>query len=148
MFSGFLVPGSGRIKKFVVLDTGLKFNISKDKDILDYIVYDIGYNNPIPLFTFVLIRYSKEPIDIGTLYFYFVDYFKDDFTRREYTFKFNPNFEEETLRTVVEKDIINIRSEFNSIKLSDNKIITLSTGNYTADFSDEFFTYLATILID
>ena len=149
IFNGFWVPSSGYIKKFEVLDTGIKFNAPRDKDILEYIVYDIGYNNLIPLFTFVLIRYLKEPIDIGTLYFYFVDYGVGDTGKVEYTFKFNPNFDEETLRTVVAKDIINIRSEFNSIKLSENRIAS-TDANYNNNFviSSDFFTYLATILIE
>ena len=50
MFNGFLVPSSGYIKKFVVLDTGSKFNFPEDKDVLEYIISDIGYNNLIPLF--------------------------------------------------------------------------------------------------
>ena len=149
IFNGFLVPSSGYIKKFVVLDTGIKFNAPRDKDILEFIVYDIGYNNLIPLFTFVSIRYLKELTDIGTLYFYFVDYGVDDTGKVEYTFKFNPNFEEKTLRTVRAKDIINIRSEFNSIKLSENRIAS-TDANYNNNFviSNDFFTYLATILIE
>ena len=68
VFSGFLVPSSGYIKSFIVLDTGLKLNIPKNKNILDYI-YDIGYNKTIPLFTLVLIKRLKEPIDVGTYFF-------------------------------------------------------------------------------
>ena len=117
MFNGFLVPSSGYIKKFVVLDTGLKFNFPENKNVLEYIISDIGYNNLIPLFTFVLIRHKQEPVDIGTLYFYFVDNGIDDVIQTEKSFKFNPNFEEETLCTVGAKYIINIRSDFNSIKL-------------------------------
>ena len=74
MFSGFLVPSSGYIKKFLVLETGLKLNAPKDRNMLDFIAYDIGYNTPIPLFTLVLIRHEQEPVDIGTVYHYFVDY--------------------------------------------------------------------------
>ena len=124
MFNGFLVPSSGYIKKFVVLDTGLKFNFPENKNVLEYIISDIGYNNLIPLFTFVLIRHEQEPIDIGTLYFYFVDNGIDDVIQTEKSFKFNPNFEEETLRTVGAKDIINIRSDFNSIKLDGKRVIS------------------------
>ena len=147
MFNGFLVPSSGYIKKFVVLDTGLKFNFPENKNVLEYIISDIGYNNLIPLFTFVLIRHEQEPVDIGTLYFYFVDNGIDDVIQTKKSFKFNPNFEEETLRTVGAKDIINIRSDFNSIKLDGKRVIS-SDNNYILDSVSEFYTYLATVLIE
>ena len=147
MFNGFLVPSSGYIKKFVVLDTGLKFNFPENKNVLEYIISDIGYNNLIPLFTFVLIRHKQEPVDIGTLYFYFVDNGIDDVIQTEKSFKFNPNFEEETIRTVGAKDIINIRSDFNSVKLDGKRVIS-SDDNYILDYVSDFYTYLATVLIE
>ena len=146
MFSGFLVPSSGYIKKFVVLTTGLKMNAPKGRDILDFIVYDIGYNTHIPLFTLVLIRHKQEPVDIGTLYFYFIDYGLGRSGEMDFVFKYNPYFEEKTLRTVGAKDIINIRSEFNSIKINENRIMVTDV-NYKFVTID-FFTYLATVLIE
>ena len=146
MFSGFLVPSSGYIKKFVVLSTGLKLNAPIGRDILDFIVYDIGYNTLIPIFTLVLIRQSQDPVDIGTLYFYFIDYGLGNSGEMDEVFKFNPNFEEKTLRTVGPKDIINIRRDFNSIELSEN-IIFSTTVNYKTTTLD-FFTYLASVLIE
>ena len=143
IFNGFLVPSNGKIKKFTVLDTGLKLNIPKNKDILDYI-YDIGYNKTIPLFTLVLIKRSQEPIDIGTYFFYFIN----DKIKVEYTFKLNPNFEKTDLINVKEKDIINIRSEFSTLKLSDNNLYSLSNLNYKLVNEAEFYTYLATVLIE
>ena len=147
MFNGFLVPSSGYIKKFVVLDTGLKFNFPENKNVSEYIISDIGYNNLIPLFTFVLIRHKQEPVDIGTLYFYFVDNGIVDVIQTEKSFKFNPNFEEETIRTVGAKDIINIRSDFNSVKLDGKRVIS-SDDNYNLDYVSDFYTYLATVLIE
>ena len=147
MFNGFLVPSSGYIKKFVVLDTELKFNFPENKNVSEYIISDIGYNNLIPLFTFVLIRHKQEPVDIGTLYFYFVDNGIDDVIQTEKSFKFNPNFEEETIRTVGAKDIINIRSDFNSVKLDGKRVIS-SDDNYNLDYVSDFYTYLATVLIE
>ena len=143
VFNGFLVPSSGKIKKFTVLDTGLKLNIPKNKDILDYI-YDIGYNKTIPLFTLVLIKRSQEPIDIGTYFFYFIN----DKIKVEYTFKLNPNFEKTDLINVKEKDIINIRSEFSTLKLGNNNLYSLSNLNYKLVNEVEFYTYLATVLIE
>ena len=147
MFNGFLVPSSGYIKKIVVLDTGLKFDFPENKNVLEYIISDIGYNNLIPLFTFVLIRHKQEPVDIGTLYFYFVDNGINDVIQTEKSFKFNPNFEEETLRTVGAKDIINIRSDFNSVKLDGKRVIS-SDDNYILDSVSEFYTYLVNVLIE
>ena len=147
MFNGFLVPSSGYIKKFVVLDTGLKFNFPENKNVSEYIISDIGYNNLIPLFTFVLIRHKQEPVDIGTLYFYFVDNGIVDVIQTEKSFKFNPNFEEETLCTVGVKDIINIRSDFNSVKLDGKRVIS-SDDNYNLDSVSEYYTYLVNVLIE
>ena len=147
MFNGFLVPSSGYIKKFVVLDTGLKFNFPENKNVSEYIISDIGYNNLIPLFTFVLIRHKQEPVDIGTIYFYFVDNGIVDVIQTEKSFKFNPNFEEETLCTVGTKDIINIRSDFNSVKLDGKRVIS-SDDNYNLDSVSEYYTYLVNVLIE
>ena len=147
MFNGFLVPSSGYIKKFVVLDTGLKFNFPENKNVSEYIISDTGYNNLIPLFTFVLIRHKQEPVDIGTLYFYFVDNGIVDVIQTEKSFKFNPNFEEETLCTVGTKDIINIRSDFNSVKLDGKRVIS-SDDNYNLDSVSKYYTYLVNVLIE
>ena len=143
---GFSVPSSGYIKKFVLLSTGIKLNAPIGRSILDFIVYDIGYNNLFPVFTLVLIRHYQEPVDVGTLYFYFIDYGLGNSGEQEEVFKFNPNFEEKTLRTVGPKDIINIRSAINSIKLSENRILS-TIPNYKTTTLD-FFTYNASVLIE
>ena len=75
VFNGFLVPSNGRIKKFIVLDTGLKFNITHNKTIIDYITSEVGFNNSFPLFSLVLIKENENPLVIGTLSLYF-DYKK------------------------------------------------------------------------
>ena len=147
MFNGFLVPGSGRIKKFVVLDTGLKFNTSKVRSITDYINNVLGVNSTFPIFTLVLIRKNGETVDVGALYIIFV-YDAGGVLTIEYDFKFNPNFEEETLRIVEAKDIINIRSEFNSEKLDNHRIFIQTKGYNLKNVDNEFFTYLATVLIE
>ena len=58
----------------------------------------------------------------------------------------NPNFEKAAFRTVNAKDIINIRSQYNSERISENSYI-LSNSNYNVD-ENEFHTYLATVLIE
>ena len=97
IFSGFMIPSSGYIKKFVLLNTGLKFNAKQNRDLDEFVIYDLGLNNHVPLFTLVLIRNYQKPIDMGTLYFYFDDYSIDRRGEIKHVFKFNPDFEEKTL---------------------------------------------------
>ena len=148
VFNGFLVPSSGYIKNVAFLETGLKFNVEKIKSTLDFVVDDLGLNKDYPLFSLVLIRRDGALIDIGTLYFQF------EYTKVEgkidviQNFKFNPNFEEEDLRIVGANDIINIRSEFDTFK-NNNFRITIQNPNYRIEeLEDEFYTYLATVLIE
>ena len=62
--------------------------------------------------------------------------------------RFNPNFEEEDLRSINKKDIINIRSEFDTFK-NDKFRISIQNPNYRIEeLKDEFYTYLATVLIE
>ena len=150
MFNGFLVPGSGRIKKFEVLETGLKLNTSDLTTSSDFIVYDLGLKKSFPMFTLVLIRHEEEPLDIGTLYLHSDTRFSNTFDDLVIVknFKFNPVFEKETLRIVEAKDIINIRSEFNSEKLDNHRIFIQTKGYNLKNVDNEFFTYLATVLIE
>ena len=145
-FSGFLVPSDGYIKKFVVSSTGLKFNTQQGRGVVEFVVYDMGYNNHVPLFSFVKISGQQDPIDIGILYFYFTDYGIARTGEIKYVFKFNPDVDEKTLRTVKKRDIINIRSEFDSIDITGYRIM-LANPNYKFTTND-FFTYLATVLIE
>ena len=148
VFSGFLVPSSGYIKNVAFTQTGLKFNVEKIKSTLEFVVDDMGLNKDYPLFSLVLIRISGALIDIGTLYFQF------EYEKIEgkidviQNFRFNPNFEEEDLRTVGANDIINIRSEFDTFK-KNNFRFTIQNQNYRIeDLENEFYTYLATVLIE
>ena len=150
-FNGFLVPGSGRIKKFILLETGLKINTPELKTFLDFVNFDIGLEKSFPMFTLVLIRHEQEPLDIGTLYFHFETRFSNTFDDIiiEQSFKFNSNFEEEILRTVEAKDIINIRSEFSNLTLNKQfRTFTQTKGYNLKNIDDDFFTYLATVLTE
>ena len=52
------------------------------------------------------------------------------------------------LRSVSAKDIINIRSDFNSINLN-NYVVSIQNTNYAVEnLTNEFYTYLATVLIE
>ena len=148
VFNGFLVPSSGYIKDVVFLDTGLKFNVEKIKDTLDFITNDLGLNKDYPLFSLVLIKRNGALIDIGTLYFQFEYKKLEGKINVLQSFKFNPNFEEEDLRSINEKDIINIRSEFDTFQI-DKFRISIQNPNYRIEeLKDEFYTYLATVLIE
>ena len=149
VFSGFLVPSRGYIKNVAFTQTGLKFNVEKIKSTLDFIADDMGLNKDHPLFSLVLIKKNWGAlIDIGILYFQF-EYRKIEGKIEVIeNFKFNPNFEEKDLRTVNTNDIINIRSEFDTFK-NNNFRITIENQNYRLeDLENEFYTYLATVLIE
>ena len=149
VFSGFLVPSSGYIKNVAFTQTGLKFNVEKIKSTLDFIADDMGLNKEHPLFSLVLIKKNWGAlIDIGILYFQF-EYRKIEGKIEVIeNFKFNPNFEEKDLRTVNTNDIINIRSEFDTFK-NNNFRITIENQNYRLeDLENEFYTYLANVLIE
>ena len=149
VFSGFLVPSRGYIKNIAFTQTGLKFNVEKIKSTLDFIADDMGLNKEHPLFSLVLIKKNWGAlIDIGILYFQF-EYRKIEGKIEVIeNFKFNPNFEEKDLRTVNTNDIINIRSEFDTFK-NNNFRITIENQNYRLeDLENEFYTYLATVLIE
>ena len=148
VFSGFLVPSSGYIKNVAFLQTGLKFNMEKIKSTLDFIADDMGLNKDYPLFSLVLIKRSGALIDIGILYFQF-EYKKiEGKIEVIQNFRFNPNFEEEDLRTVNANDIINIRSEFDTFKNNNFRIIIQNQNYRLEDLENEFYTYLATVLIE
>ena len=140
-YNGFLIPQNGYIKSFTLLDTGIILNLPENTELLDHIANNLRYNTIIPFFTLILIRHLEDEVNIGTLYFYFV-YGEV----RDYTFKFNPAFDEKTIRTVKAKDIINIRTQYNSEQLSKNSYaLTKKSYNFA---QNDFFTYLATVLIE
>ena len=148
-FNGFLVPSSGKIKKFDVLVTGLKI-FFHDNNLSDY-VNTIGEDNLIRLFTLVLIKKNQAPVDIGTLFFSFKrNNYNHAFNRAnkigvDYVFKYTDPL---NVVSVEQKDIINIRTEFDTVN-GNKKVSVLEEINYNLGyFEDEYFTYLATVLIE
>ena len=140
-YNGFLIPQNGYIKSFTLLETGIILNLPENTELLEHIANNLRYNTIIPFFTLILIRQFEDEVVIGTFYFYFV-YGEV----RDYTFKFNPAFDEKTIRTVKAKDIINIRTQYNSEQLSRNSY-ALTSKSYNFEQND-FFMYLATVLIE
>ena len=145
ILNGFVIPSNGYIKNFILFSTGIKINGPKDKKYSD-LINEIGLNKPFPVFTLVLIRngFNLNLVDVGTLYFFFKNspslYILDE------VFKFNPDVDEKTLRTIGAKDIINIRSEFDSTHLSEKRF-SYTKHVYPVSEND-FHTYNATILIE
>ena len=150
MFNGFLVPRKGKLKKFTVLVTGLKFNVDKNKSFAN-LISDLGENKPFPLLTLVLIRLNKEPIDLGTLYFSFVNFEIKIFYVYfdiEHDFKYKNPFVGKDIY-FEENDIINIRSEYDSFKVSKYRLFKTNIRHYNLNnVDDEFYTYLASVLIE
>ena len=150
MFNGFLVPRKGKLKKFTALVTGLKFNVDKNKSFAD-LISDLGENKPFPLLTLVLIRLNKEPIDLGTLYFSFVNFEIKNFYVYfdiEHDFKYKNPFVGKDIY-FEENDIINIRSEYDSFKVSKYRLFKTNIGHYNLNnVDDEFYTYLTSVLIE
>ena len=140
VFNGFLIPSKGKIKKFVVLDTGLKFYFDKDDNFRQYVNKIV--NRFIELFSLVLIREKEEPFIIGTLYFYFSDY-----TKINYFFKYDDSIGENFY--LKQKDIINIKTEFDTTFKKDYNTYSFENKNYNLGvIKNNVFTYLATILIE
>ena len=139
-FNGFLVPSSGRIKKFIVLDTGIKFYFSKDDNFRQYVNKII--NKPIPFFSLILLREKEEHVEIGTFYLMFTGY-----ANKNYFFKYKDSFDENFY--VKQKDIINIRTEFDTVFKENHNAHSFDNMNYNLGFLDDnFYTYLATVLIE
>ena len=139
-FNGFLVPESGKLKKFVVLDTGMKFFYSKDDNFRQYI--NSITNKPVPLFTLMLFREKEDHLEIGTFYLMFTDYIN-----KEYFFKYKDSIDKNF--QLKRKDIINIKTEFDTTFKKDHNAHVIDNINYNLGFlNDNFFTYLATVLIE
>ena len=144
--NGFVVPSSGYIKKFVVFSTGIKINGPKDGNKLS-LINDIGENKPFPVFTLVVFRVGPPRIifEVGTLYYFFKD--KGQINLLGEVFKFNPDIEEKTLRTIRAKDIINIKNEMETIHISEKRF-SYNKHRFTNIEDDDFHTYNASILIE
>ena len=69
VFNGFLMPWGGYIKHFVLEDTGFKFSTNKYTNLTDFLrSLD---NAQIPTFTLVVIKTTREVVDLGTLFMHF-----------------------------------------------------------------------------
>ena len=134
VFNGFLMPHSGYIKRFVLEDFGLKINSQ----------LDVYFNTrPIPLFTLVVLKKNKsgEIVDLGTISITIKG--RGDLN---HDYVFNSNVGDLKLYHLSTKDVLNIRSEFGGIE--PNIFNIWKRGYKIGYYDDEFYTYLATILIE
>ena len=152
MYNGFLMPQSGYIKRFVVDDLGLKF-FSEGYDVVnDFVKENIGLNTPIPLFTLVLIKdvyFKREVVDLVTINLTLSgDRDGVDLQRPFYSSTSNLKGELNEYKINM-RDILNIRSEFNGKPNEYDNVPTFSRRGYEIlNLDNEFYTYLATILIE
>ena len=157
-FNGFLMPHSGYIKRFVLEDFGLKFYYDSGDEkytILILIEKTYGFNVPVPFFTLVLNKTSSEWIDLGALNIIFEWGGLLDKRKIITNYSFTTTLPNglETYKINV-KDVLNIRSEVSTIRDLDLKVYysnTFSKRNHIIDWddiNDQFYTYLATILIE
>ena len=158
IFNGFLMPCSGYIKDFALEDFGLKIYYSGD--IIDYIKKEYGFTIPVPYFTLILLKKNGEIEELGILYITFVitSYIGPKINYGYFSYKPIPGKESYKINKY---DILNIRSEITTTKdnslnffnfdrvVEYGNIIDKRSNFYKTNFSSyEYFTYLATILIE
>ena len=141
------------IKRFVLEDFGLKF-ISEDvnNNLIDHVVNRDLVNKPFPLFTLVLLKNTEEDVndvDLGTLNHVFesiVTREDSDLTYLESNYSFISNIVGGIEKYKINsKGVLNIRTDFNG---SGENGFYVWKRDYRLDNFNDFYTYLATILIE
>ena len=146
IFNRFLMPHSGYVKRFVLEDTGFKFSSSRYDNLVDF-MRSLG-SDLIPLFTLVLIKPSREVVDLGTLNIQLRFIQQEPFTDYLFNSNFVGGLEEYKINV---RDNLNIRSKVTTIE--QKRFFRFSGGRVRErhiidDFDYQFYTYLATILIE
>ena len=127
MYNGFLIPHSGYIKRLTFQCTGFKLLITSDG--LSKFITDRIRNQPLPLFTLVLIKRNHEIVELGTLNIILKKLYPEDnsvlfpFTTDSkgnkvegYDYLFTSNLPGGIEEYKIDmKDILNIRSEFTNV---------------------------------
>ena len=152
------MPHSGYIKRFVLEDFGINFFYDDNGGQTTFLIFiekTFGFNVPVPLFTLVLFKIGGQRVDLGTINIVF------NFRRNalqqmelitEYSFTSNLTNGLKAYK-INTKEIINIRSELSNTFDEENPHFysSISKGNYVINrdnFTNEFYTYLTTILIE
>ena len=76
MYNGFLIPHSGYIKRFTFQCTGFKLLVPSGS--LSKFNTDFIRNQPLPLFTLVLIKRNDEIVELGTLNIILKKFYPED----------------------------------------------------------------------
>ena len=161
MYIGFLILHSGYIKRLTFQCTGFKLLVPSDG--LSKFNTDLIRNQPLPLFTLVLIKRNDEIVELGTLNIILKKFYSEDnsvvlfpFTTDSkgnrvegYDYSFTSNLPGGIEEYEIDvKDILNIRLEFTNVhKEEKNETIQIFLGGGYIE-PEEFFTYLTTILIE
>ena len=145
-FNGFLMPHNGYIKRFFIEYFGLKITneIFKNK---------FTWDTHVPLFTLVLIKRNGNNIDLGTYNLTYSLEKKDKYKVGNHYSSFISNVGELEKYYLLENEILNIRTEFNSYTdYNDSKVIVtdlrFSPQTIRSEIKTEFFVKLASILIE
>ena len=137
VFNGFLMSHSGYIKRFVLENFGVKF----DTKLLTNF-----QNVPIPLFTLVLIK--NESINIIELGTFNIIFKYDSLGDLKTVYSFISNVGDLKKYQLFKKDIINVRTEYNTYKGPNSYAFNergYSIGDKTAN---EFYVNLVSVLIE
>ena len=141
------MPWGGYIKRFVLEDTGFKFSSDKHTNLTNF---SRSLDNvKLPIFMLVVVKMTREVIDIGNLFMHFV-FFNKELVVEHVFISGVPGGEPEKYK-IKEKDKLNIRSEINTANLPGRYRYTggkQRVGYLVTDTVNEFFTYLVTILIE
>ena len=157
IYKGFLMPHSGYIKRFVFQCTGFKLLVSRG-EVLNFNPDSI-LSKPIPLFTLVLSKNNGKFVELGTLNIILKKFYLEGVTIlnseleakrvESYDYSFTSNLLGGIEKYKIDvKDMLNIRSKFTNVKEEEKgEVVQIF---FISDFieSEEFFTYLTTILIE
>ena len=157
IYKGFLMPHSRYIKRFVFQCTGFKLLVSRG-EVLNFNPDSI-LNKPIPLFTLVLSKNNGKFVELGTLNIILKKFYLEGVTIlnseleakrvESYDYSFTSNLLGGIEKHKIDvKDMLNIRSKFTNVKEEEKGEVVQTF--FISDFveSEEFFTYLTTILIE
>ena len=157
VYNFFLMPHSGYIKRFVFQCTGFKLLVPRG-EVLNFNPDSI-LNKPIPLLTLVLSKNNGKFVELGTLNIILKKFYLEGVTilRSEleakrvesYDYSFTSNLLGGIEKYKIDvKDMLNIRSKFTNFKEEEKGEVVQNF--LISDFieSEEFFTYLTTILIE
>ena len=152
------MPHSGYIKRFVFQCTGFKLLVSRG-EVLNFNPDSI-LNKPIPLFTLALGKNNGKFVELGTLNIVLKKFYLEGVTIlnseleakrvESYDYSFTSNLPGGIEKYKIDvKDMLNIRSKFTNVK-EEEKGEVVHFFFLISDFikSEEFFTYLTSILIE